>query len=241
MLQRSSRIRARRSSRWAIATAVARVFAWVGLLAVSAPDDVRAQVGLFPDEVERLDVITIARDGRNLLAVSSVSGTQAKLRLDLDEVVLFKESRGRVAVVLTDRRALAITVSGSFQQIRYRLMEEPPERAILSQRIVMVPTPRRVLAFVGPQGVWIEEDFTPGEHVEAIRAGAAVGIATTNRRALGLAPEVGRFNSLPIRIKEELQSIEVEDTLATIYTDQRILVFTGPRGIWTFQGRELQR
>ena len=31
----------------------------------------------------------------------------------------------------------------------------------------------------------------PGESLEAIRAGAAVGVAATNRRMLGLAPENG--------------------------------------------------
>jgi hypothetical protein len=40
-------------------------------------------------------------------------------------------------------------------------------------------------------------------------------------------------------LKESLESIEAEDTLATLHTDQRILVFSGPRAVWTFRVREL--
>jgi hypothetical protein len=56
---------------------------------------------------------------------------------------------------------------------------------------------------------------------------------------LGLAPENGTFAAIPFRLKESLESIEAEDTLATLHTDQRILVFSGPRAVWTFRVREL--
>ena len=79
----------------------------------------------------------------------------------------------------------------------------------------------------------------PGESLEAVRVGASVGVATTNRRALGLAPDLGVFASLPFRLRESLESIDAQDTLATLHTDQRILVFSGPRAVWTFRVRDL--
>lgn len=209
-----------------------------GLLAVAA-GGAHAQVSLYPDEVERLDVIAIEQDGRNLYAFNSITGSRARVRLDVDEFVLFNESRGRVGIVLTDRRALGVTIGGSFQEARYRLSERAPDYAVVSERVALVPTNRRALGFVGQLGGWIEESFMPGESLEAVRVGASVGVATTNRRALGLAPDLGVFASLPFRLRESLESIDAQDTLATLHTDQRILVFSGPRAVWTFRVRDL--
>ena len=213
--------------------------AFVAVLALAGAGEGAAQVSLYPDELERLDVISIEQDGRNLYAFSSITGNRARARLEVDEIVVFNQSRGRVGIVLTDRRALGVTVGGNFQEARYRISERAPDYALVSERVALVPTNRRVLGFVGQLGGWIEESFMPGESLEAVRVGASVGIATTNRRALGLAPDLGLFASLRFRLKESLESIEARDTLATLHTDQRILVFSGPRSVWTFRVRDL--
>ncbi|MBK7952419.1 MAG: hypothetical protein IPK00_27610 [Deltaproteobacteria bacterium] len=205
-----------------------------------APSAVQAQIGLYPDEVDRLDVITIEQDGRDLHAFSSVTGSRGRLRLDLEEVVLFNESRGRIGIVLTSHRAIGVSTNGGFSETRYRIAERAPERALVSQRIGLVATGRRALGFVGPSGIWIEEALTPEESIEAVRAGAAVGIVITNRRALGLAPEVGRFASMPFQLREKLESVDAEDTLAKLRTDRRLLIFTGPGAVWTFRNRNLE-
>ncbi len=198
-----------------------------------------AQISLYPAEVERLDVLSIQQDGRNLYAFNSLTGSRARVRLEIEEIVLFNESRGRVGIVLTDRRALGLTVGGNFQEVRYRLAERVPDFAVVSERVALVATTQRVLGFVGKLGGWIEETFPPGESAEALRVGTGVGIVTTNRRALGLAPDVGVFASISFRLKESLESIDAQDTLATLRTDQRIMVFSGPRAAWTFRARDL--
>ncbi len=211
----------------------------LAVVLVIAATGARAQVGLFPDEVDRLDVITIEQDGRDLYAFSSVTGSRGRLRLDREEVVLFNESRGRVGIVLTSHRAIGVTTNGSFSEVRYRIAERAPERALVAQRIALVATGLRALGFVGPSGIWVEEALTPEESIEALRAGAAVGIVITNRRALGLAPEVGRFASMPFQLREKLESVDAEDTLAKLRTDRRLLVFSGPGAVWTFRNRNL--
>lgn len=199
----------------------------------------RAQVGLYPDEVDRLDVITVEQDGRDLYAFSSVTGSRGRLRLDVEEVVLFNESRGRIGIVLTSHRAIGVATGGGFTEVRYRIAERAPDRALVEQRIGLVATGRRALGFVGPSGIWVEEPLTPEESIEALRAGPAVGIVITNRRALGLAPEVGRFASMPFQLREKLESIDAEDTLAKVRTDRRLLVFSGQGAVWTFRNRNL--
>lgn len=221
------------------------LLAWFAMLAiaiaVAGAPGARAQIPLFADEIERLDVVSLEQDGRDVYAFNSVTGSRARVRLEPDEVVLFSEAHGRVGIVLTTYRALGVGAGGNFQEARYRLSERAPEHAVIGDRVALVATNRRALGFIGSLGGWIEESFTPAEYVEAIRAGAAVGVAATNRRILGLAPDVARFASIPLGVKESLESIEAEDTLAKLRTDRRILVFSGPRAVWTYRLRNLDR
>ena len=59
---------------------------------------------------------------------------------------------------------------------RLRLQEEPAEQALVEDRIALVATNRRILAFTGAAG-WIEESFGPNETPTALRAGSAAGAA----------------------------------------------------------------
>ena len=198
----------------------------------------QAQVSLFPDEVERVDVIAIEIDDRDVFAFDALLGRRSSLRLEINEKILFSESRGRVGLLLTDRRALGVAPGIGFQEIRYRLDEGVPEIGLIEDRVALVVTEKRALGFVGATG-WVEERFTPQEIAEALRVGTAAGIVATNRRALGLAPDLSRFVSIAFRIKEKLESVSAQDTIVSVRTDRRILVFSAPRGIWTAQDRRL--
>ncbi len=198
----------------------------------------KAQVSLLPDEVERVDVIVIEVDNRDVFGFDALSGRRSATRLEIGEQIVFSESRGRVGLLLTDRRALGIAPGIGFQEVRYRIGESAPEVGLIEDRIALVVTGKRALGFVGALG-WVEERFTPQEFAEALRAGAAAGIVATNRRALGLAPNLGRFVSTSFRVKEKLESVTAQDTLISVRTDRRILVFSAPRAIWTTQDRRL--
>jgi hypothetical protein len=195
-----------------------------------------AELGLLPDEVERIDVITVERDGRDLFAFDALTGRRSTIRLELGEEVRFERSRGRVGLVLTDRRALGVATGVGWQEMRYRLQEKAAETGLVEDRLAVVVTGRRALGFLGV-GVWVEERFTPHESVEALRVGSAVGIVITNRRALGLAPDVEHFVETAIQLKEELESVSARDTQGTLRTNRRILVFSAPRAFWSEQSR----
>ena len=209
---------------------------WIGFAAGAAS----AQVGLFADEFERADVISIERDGRDLFGFDAVTGRRSTLRLEIGELVQFTETSGRVGLVLTDRRALALGPGTGFQQARYRVHEAPPVRGLVEDQVALVVTPKRVLGFLGRRGVWIEEDLSPRETAEGIRIGAAVGVVATNRRALGLGAGSTRFIEETLRVREDLESITSRDTLATIRTSRRILVFGALRGRWSEQDRRVR-
>jgi hypothetical protein len=195
-----------------------------------------AQIPLLPDEVERIDVIAIERDGREFYSFDALTGRRSTFRLEVAEKVLFERTRGRIGVVLTDRRLLGVTLGTSWIEERLGLQEEPAERGLVEDRIALVVTNRRALAFTG-SGSWVEESFGPHEKASSVRAGSAAGVVTTNRRALGIGPGLGHFVSQGLRVREVLESVAAQDTLVTLRTDKRILVFSAPRATWSEQKR----
>lgn len=205
------------------------------LLAASA----EAQIPLLPDEVERIDVIAIERDGRRLFAFDALTGRRSTIDLEIDEQVFFQRTRGRIGIVLTDRRALGVSTGTGWLEERLRLRETVSDRGLVESRLALVVTDRRALAFTGGSG-WIDEDFGPQEGASSMRAGAAAGVVTTNRRALGISPSLQRFVSESLRVREQLESVSAQDTLVTLRTDRRILVFSAPRAIWSEQKRRLR-
>ena len=206
------------------------------LLILSLPPSSSAQVRLLPDEVQIVDVIAIERDGRDIFAFDALTGSRSRIRMELGETMLFERSRGRVGLVLTDRRALGVASGVGWQELRYRLQEVVPEIGLVEDRLALVVTNRRALGFIG-RGSWVEERFSPYEVVSALRIGVAVGVVITNRRALGLAPDFARFVETDIQLKEKLESVVARDTQGTIRTNRRILVFSAPRGFWSEQDR----
>jgi len=205
-----------------------------------SPAVATAQVRLFPGEFQRSDVIAIERDGRDLFGFDSVSGGRAEIRLEVGEAVYFEKTSGRVGLVLTSRRALAIGPGTGFQEIRYQSSETRPEKGLIEDEIALVATSKRVLGFIGNGGAWAEERLSPSESVEALRVGGAVGVVATNRRGLGLGTRQRSFVAIDLRVKETLESVSAQDTLATLRTSKRILVFGALRGGWSVQDRSIR-
>lgn len=195
-------------------------------------------VGLLPDAIERTDVMAVERDGRDLFAFDGLSGLRSVIRLEVKEEVLFERTRGQVGLVLTNRRALGVAVGTGWRQLRLRLQETPATVGLVEDRIALVVTDRRALAFSGPGG-WVDEKFSPNEVASALRAGASAAVVTTNRRALGIGSNQPRFVSEDFRVREELESVTTRDTMITLRTDRRILVFSAPRANWSVQQRNI--
>jgi hypothetical protein len=97
--------------------------------------------------------------------------------------------------------------------------------------------PQRVLGFVGNVGRFVEVRFGPQERLRTLRIGANVGVLVSNRTAYGLSPDAGGFFSFRLQLKERIQNVVARANLATIETDQRILVFRGPTGTWAERRR----
>ena len=194
------------------------------------------------DEVPLEDVLSVQRIGRDLVAIGARGGGQRTLRLQIGERVLFQEARGRVGVVLTDRRVLAVTDrSAAWQEERYRNAESVSTEALLGDRVALVTTEQRVLGFDGGSGNIVEDTIGPREKLLWTGVGANVAVAVTDRRALGLSPLRGGFFPVSLRVGEQLESVTTEANLATVLTSRRLLIFRASSGSWEERNLPVRR
>jgi hypothetical protein len=147
--------------------------------------------------------------------------------------VLQSSSQGRVGVVLTDQRILAVsTISASWQSTRYLRGEVVPECAILADRVALIMTNKRAIGFDGNSGNLIEKSLGPGERIIGSAVGENVAVVVTPRRALGLSAFTGGFFTTKIAAGEPLQSAVAQANMVTLTLPNRLLFFRAPTGSW---------
>jgi hypothetical protein len=205
--------------------------------AVSLPARAQGVAG----EVPLADVLDILVVDRDLLAIDAAGGGQTAARLRLNETVLWKGSRGKVGVIITDQRFLAVaTQSGSWQEIDYRRTEQRPESALLGERVALAITSERVLGFNGGSGNIAEYHLGPREQLVVARVGENVGVVVTDRKALGLSPFLGGFFSTPIALGDRFEAVTAESNFATLTGRRRVLIFRATTGSWEERKRDLR-
>jgi hypothetical protein len=194
-----------------------------------------------PGEIPLADVLEILVVDRELLAIDAAGGGQTVARLRLNESVLWKGARGKVGVIITDQRILAVaTQSGSWQEVDYRRTELRPESAMLGERVALVITSERVLGFNGGSGNLAEYRLGPRERVIVARAGENVAVVVTDRKALGLSPFLGGFFTTPLNLGDQIESVTAESNLATLTAGRRVLIFRATTGTWEERSRDLR-
>jgi len=200
-----------------------------------------AQVAPPPDDLAISDVLQIVITGRDVLALDARTGGQRSTRLDIDEKVLWSSARGRVGVVLTDHRMLAVsTVSASWQEKRWRRAERPPADVVLGARVAVAASDLRAFGFDGGSGRIVESGLGPREAVWAVNAGDNVGVVVTDRRALGVSAATGGFYPVRIRIDERLDGVSALASVLTLTTNERILIFRAFTRTWEERDRALE-
>lgn len=194
-----------------------------------------------PDEVPLADVLEVLVLDRELVALDARQGGQLSERLRLQERVVWTGSRGRVGVVLTDARVLAVAAgSAAWQMAELGRDEPPPAQALLGDRVALIITERRALGFDGGSGNLVESRLGVRERVLASRAGENVGVVVTDRRALGLSPLAGGFFPVKLRLEEQLEDVTAGANLVTLTTSRRVLIFRATSGTWEERSRTLR-
>jgi hypothetical protein len=179
------------------------------------------------------DILEIVVLEHQLLAISATGGGQTRVEVELGEQILWTGTRGRVGIVLTDRRILGVTDrSAAWQETRYRRTESPPAGVLFGDRVALMSTEDRVIGLDGGSGNLIEYRLGPQERVLDARVGANVAVAITSREAIGLSPRAGGFFAVAINLKERIESISAKSDIVTVTTNRRLLIFRSPTGTW---------
>ena len=89
-----------------------------------------------------------------------------------------------------------------------------------------------MLGFLGTVGRFVQTRLGPQEDLRAVQVGANVAVLVTNREAIGLSPEAGGFFAIRLQVKERIAEVSARSNLATVQTNQRVLVFRAPTGTW---------
>jgi hypothetical protein len=207
--------------------------------ASALPTLVRAQDAV--GEIPLADVLEVLVVDRDLLAIDARSGGQIAERLRLDEQVVWQGARGKVGLIITNQRVLAVAVrSGSWQQIDYGRTELAPTSALLGERVAIAITSERVLGFNGGSGNLVEYRLGPRERIVDARTGENVGVVVTDRQALGLSPFVGGFFPIPLSIGDPIDAVSAQSNLATLTLGRRLLIFRATTGSWEERARDLR-
>lgn len=179
------------------------------------------------------DQLEIVERERELMAIDAWSRSVVAVDLARGETVLWSAVRGRVALAITDRRALAAVPGASgWTERQFGISESEPTRILIGDRVAMVVTDRRVLGFEGVSGSWSETDLGPREAVLLAGAGTNVAVAVTRTRVLGVAAARGGLFEQELGIREQVESLRVHGSFATATTRLRVLTFRAPDGSW---------
>jgi hypothetical protein len=191
------------------------------------------------DQVPLADLIEIVILEHQLLAVDATSG-DIGVELLLGENVLWRATRGRVGVVLTDERLLAVaTGSSTWSELRYLRGERPPAGAALGDRVALVTTDQRAIGFDANSGRLTEYRLGPQEVLRDFRVAANVGVVVTDRLVLGLSADTGGFFPRKLQLKEKIRSLDMRANVGLVRTDRRLLTFRGPTGSWSARRLDL--
>lgn len=185
-----------------------------------------------------LDAVGVQLSRRSLYAFRD-GGPTTELRLETREEVNWLGSRGQVAIVLTNKRVLAVAHRGGWREYRLRGEDGTPIPK-LGGRVALVITERRVLALDGSVGTFTVRRLGAGERHVTSDVREDVAVAVTNRRAFGFAGGRSLGSEIPIRAQERFASLNVMGRAGTVMTSRRFLVFSGRTGHWMDERRSLR-
>ncbi|MDH3213306.1 MAG: hypothetical protein OEM05_12545 [Myxococcales bacterium] len=216
-----------------------RSLALLLLLALAAPSHAQGLDDF--DAVPLTDVLEVIVLEGEILAIDANGGGQLSEDLHLAEEVLWTGARGRIGVVITNERLLAVSIgASSWREIRFERGEQYPSHALLGDRVGIAVTPRRAIGFESGSGQLFEYRLGPREGVLATRVGENVVVVVTSRKAVALSPS-GGFVETRLQLKEKLRDVRVRSNVATVRTDRRLLIFRGPTHSWAEQHLELRQ
>jgi hypothetical protein len=85
----------------------------------------------------------------------------------------------------------------------------------------------------------LEYRLGPQEVLRTAGVGEQVGVVLTTRNALGLSPYSDRFQAQDLQVHEEVEGVQANDSLVTVRTSERVLVFRANTASWSERRRDI--
>jgi len=206
------------------------VFFFVSITHPAAADAAHRAVGRF----QTLDAIEVLIHNDELLAIGRAAGAPVRERLELGEHPLYVDSRGNVAVVVTDKRVLAATADVSRWMWTYiGVHESLPDAVVLGDNVALVVTDKRIIGLAG-DGVekFFAQRVGPNENVRDFLVAENVALVVTDKRLLGMSAFLPGFFEQQVGIHERIEHVSALADFATVATHRRLLVFQAPTATW---------
>lgn len=188
----------------------------------------------FRAELPLLDSIDVIVRDRSVLAVSAETGAHAsRAKLELGEDVLWVGVRGRIGLVVTDRRLLAISRTAPvWQFVYFKARETMPKSILLGERVGLVATSHHLYGITAAGGLLKKREISPYETVMDDLVAENLAVIVTDRRLIGLSGFAGGFFEEPVGVHEDLDYASISADFATVATDRRLVVFDAESGDW---------
>ncbi len=218
---------------------VLAAFLLASLPLLTALPVVAADPPRFRAELPLLDSIDVIVRDRSVLAVSAETGAHAsRAKLELGEDVLWVGVRGRIGLVVTNRRLLAISRTAPvWQFVYFKARETMPRSILLGERVGLVATSHHLYGITAAGGLLKKRELSPYETVMDDLVAENLAVIVTDRRLIGLSGFAGGFFEEGIGVHEDLDYASISADFATVATDRRLVVFDAESGDW--QSRQL--
>jgi hypothetical protein len=181
------------------------------------------------------DQVKITAVNGTLLALNSINGGTAYVRLGPGEELRYYVESGIVGIALTNFRILGFSAPlDSWSWYRFFLDDVPLNNGVrVSSRLALLVTTRKAFVFDSGTGSWNQTNLPPFDLPLGFNITENLALVFTERKVFGYSagfcgdqtPRVSGWSSLDLRIKEPIVDIAMGDTFATLDTPQRRLVF----------------
>lgn len=188
----------------------------------------------FRAEVPLLDSIDVIVREHSVLAVSAETGAHAsRAKLEPGEDVLWVGVRGRIGLVVTDRRLLAISRTAPiWQNVHFKARETLPKSILLGERVGVVATSHHLYGISAAGGLLKAHELGAYEKLQEDLVGDNLAVIVTDRRLIGMSGFAGGFFEEPVGVHEDLDYANASADFATVATDRRLVVFRAESGDW---------
>ena len=180
-----------------------------------------------------VDLIDVIVRRREVIAVDPVRGGTKRAALLVGEDVLWSGARGKVAIVVTDRRILGTTTShGGWHAIRLKVHESDPRSIMLGDRVALIVTDMRAIGLSAGGKTFTTNLIGTTEKPFDVVVGDNVAAMITDRRLLALSGFFPGFAETLIGVHEDVEFTSTLPNFISVGTHQRVLVFRGTTGAW---------